>query len=135
MRSSAVRGKAGPGRLIGRPNKTLGQARENVAEVFRLLGGVEAMGKWARNHPTEFYRKIYPKLVAVDVQAKPEKALKPDNSAKEALERVLLGIIASRQDGHAEDPLVTDHVPSEGAAPEPVVGCTNGSAAVRKRSG
>jgi hypothetical protein len=100
-----------------------------------MLGGVEGMVKWARNHPTEFYCKIYIKLIVVDVQPKTGEALKQDaESASEALERVFLGIIASRQDGHEEGPLATDHHPSEGAAPELVVDRTNGSAAVGKRS-
>jgi hypothetical protein len=58
MRDSADRGKAGPGRPAGRPDKNPGQAKENIAEVFERLGGVEGMVKWARNHPTEFYCKI-----------------------------------------------------------------------------
>ena len=136
MRHSAVHGKPGPGRPARRPNKIRGQAKDNIAEVFERLGGVEGMVKWARNHATAFYSKIYPKLIGVDVQAKTDEALKQDdNSASEALERLLLNILASRQDGHEKDPSVTDHDPSGGASSELVVGRTNGSAAVGKRSG
>jgi len=136
MRHSAVHGKPGPGHPAGRPNKITGQAKENIAEVFERLGGVEGMVKWARNHATAFYSKIYPKLIGVDVQAKTDEALKQDdNSASEALERLLLNILASRQDGHEKDPSVTDHDPSGGPAPESAVARTNGSAAVGKRSG
>jgi hypothetical protein len=135
MRHSAVRGKPGPGRPAGRPNKITGQAKENIAECFDMLGGVEGMFEWARNHQAEFYCKIYIKLIGVDVEPKTDEVLEQDNSsASEALKRALLGIIASRQDGHEEDPLATDHHPSEGAAPELVVGRANGSAAVGKRS-
>jgi hypothetical protein len=136
MRDSAVHGKPGPGRPAGRPNKITGQAKENIAEVFERLGGVEGMVRWARNHPTGFYCKIYPKLIGVDVQAKTDEALKQDdNSASEAVERALRNILASRQDGHEKDPSVTDHDPSGGASSKLVVGRTNGSAAVGKRSG
>jgi hypothetical protein len=100
MRHSAVHGKPGPGRLAGRPNKITGQAKENIAEVFEMLGGVEGMLKWARNRPAEFYCKIYPKLIGVHVQAKTDEALKQDaESASEALERLILNIRASRQEG------------------------------------
>ena len=85
MRHSALRGKTGTGRPAGRT----GQAKENIAECFEMLGGVEGMVKWARNHPTEFYCKIYPKLIGVDVQAKTDEALKQDaESTSEALERL-----------------------------------------------
>jgi hypothetical protein len=136
MRHSANRGKAGPGRPARRPDKNPGQAKENIAEVFEMLGGVEGMVKWARNRPTAFYCKIYPKLIGVHVQAETDEALKQDdNSVSEALERLILNIRASRQDGHEKDPSVTDHDPSGGAAPESAVARTNGSAAVGKCSG
>jgi hypothetical protein len=136
MRHSAVHGKPEPGRPAGRSNKIkiTGQATENIAEVFERLGGVEGMVKWASNHPTEFYCKIYPKLIGVDVQAKTDEALKQE-PALEALERVLRNIRASRQDGYEKDRFVTDHDASGGAAPESAVARTNGSAAVGKRSG
>jgi hypothetical protein len=69
MRHSADRGKAGPGRPARRPDKNPRQAKENIAEVFERLGGVEGMLKWARYHPTAFFSKIYPKLIGVDVLA------------------------------------------------------------------
>jgi hypothetical protein len=132
MRHSALRGKTGPGRPAGRT----GQAKDNVAECFEMLGGVEGMVKWARNHPTEFYCKLYPKLIGVDVLAKTDEAPKQNaESASEALERVLLSIMASRQDRHEKQPCMTDHDPSGGAAPEPAVARAKGSAAVDKRSG
>jgi hypothetical protein len=136
MRHSAVDGKPGPGRPARRANKITGQAKENIAEVFEMLGGVEAMAKWARNHQTEFYCKIYIKLIGVDVQAETDEALKrDDNSAFKALERALLGNFASRQDGNEKDPVVTDHDASGGAAPESAVARTNGLSAVGERSG
>jgi hypothetical protein len=116
------------GLLAGRPNKikVTGQAKENIAEVFEILGGVDGMVKWASNHPTEFYCKIYPTLIGVDVQAKTDEALKQE-PASEALERVLRNIQASRQDGYKKDPFVTNHDASGGAAPESTVARTNGS--------
>ena len=132
MRQSALRGKTGPGRPAGRT----GQAKDNIAECFEMLGGIEGMVKWALNHRTEFYRKIYPKLIGVDVLAKTDEVPKQDaESVSKALERILLGIMASRQDGHEKEPFMTDHDPRGGAASESAVARTNGSAAVDKRSG
>ncbi len=132
LRHSTLRGKTGPGRPAGRT----GQAKENIAECFVMLGGVEGMVKWARNRPTEFYCKIYIKLIGVDVLAKTDKAPRQDaESASEALERLLLSIWASRQERTGKEPFMTDHDPRGGAAPESAVARTNGSAAVDKRSG
>ena len=101
-----------------------------------MLGGVEGMVRWARNRPTDFYCKIYPKLIGVEVLAKTDEAPKQDaESVSEALKRILLGIMASRQDGHETERFVTDHDPRGGAAPESAAARMNGSAAVDKRSG
>jgi hypothetical protein len=132
VRHSTVRGKSGPGRPTGRPNKTTGLAKDNIAETFEMLGGVEGLLRWAKQHPKEFYCKVYPRLVPVDVQAaKTDEAVKKeDNSAREALGRIFEGIFAARQDRHAADTVVNDHDPDAGAAPELVR--THKSAAVRK---
>ena len=131
MRHSALRGKTGPGRPAGRT----GQAKDNIAECFEMLGGIEGMVKWALNHRTEFYRKIYPKLIGVEVPAKTAEAPKQDaESLSEAVERALRSVRASRQDEHEKEPFMTDHDP-RGDAPESAVARTNGSAAVDKRSG
>jgi hypothetical protein len=122
MRQSALRGKTGP----GRPARRTGQATDNIAEVFEMLGGVDGMVKWARNRPTEFYCKIYPKLIGVDVPAKTDEVPKQDaESVSKALERVLLGIMASRQHGREKEPFMTDHDPRGGAASESAVARTN----------
>jgi hypothetical protein len=39
--------KAGPGRRKGVPNVLSGQAKENIAEAFERLGGVDGMVRWA----------------------------------------------------------------------------------------
>jgi hypothetical protein len=126
----------GPGRPTGRSAKTTGEAKDNIAEVFQILGGVEGMAKWATQHPKEFYCRVYPKLIGVNVQAaKSDETLKrDDNSAKEALARIFDGIFAARQNRHADDPVVIDQDQSGGAAPESAVARTNGSAAVGKGS-
>jgi hypothetical protein len=101
-----------------------------------MLGGVEGMLKWARNHPTEFYRKIYVKVIGVEVLAQTDEAPKQDaESVWEAVERALLSIRDSRQDGHEKERFTNDHDPRGGAAPESAVARTTGSAAVDKRSG
>ena len=56
----------GAGRKKGQPNKTTTKAREAFALAFDSIGGGTALGKWARENPTEFY-KLYARLIPVDV--------------------------------------------------------------------
>lgn len=44
----------------GSLNKTSHSVRSNVLAVFDMIGGREAMAKWAKENPSEFY-KLYGK--------------------------------------------------------------------------
>jgi len=60
----------GPGRRKGSKNKLSKAAKENIAAVFEVLGGVRGMATWAKRTPRNmesFYRDIYPKILALDV--------------------------------------------------------------------
>lgn len=57
--------RPGAGRKKGVPNKLSGQAKENMAEAFRLLGGVKQFVAWAENNQTDFY-KLYARLLPVE---------------------------------------------------------------------
>jgi hypothetical protein len=60
----------GPGRPKGSKNKLSGIAKENIASVFDGLGGVKGMTDWVKASPRNketFYRDIYPKILALDV--------------------------------------------------------------------
>lgn len=51
------------GRQKGVPNAISGQAKENIAAVFVRLGGTAAMARWAKRNQSEFYTRIYPRIL------------------------------------------------------------------------
>ena len=61
------KGRAGPGRPKGVPNKISTSAREAVLQVFEAIGGVAAFSKWAKENPTEYY-KIHSRLLPKEVE-------------------------------------------------------------------
>jgi hypothetical protein len=61
----------GPGRPKGMPNKTSRIAKENIETVYAGLGGVKEHIAFLKRHPkclADFYRDVYPKLLAINVQ-------------------------------------------------------------------
>lgn len=54
------------GRKAGTPNKLTQAAKDNIAEAFSLLGGVEGLVKWAQANPTQFYTSLYTKIVPLN---------------------------------------------------------------------
>lgn len=69
-----MKGEKTGGRTKGTPNKLGASAKENAIEVFNLLQENDATSllTWAKQNPTDFYTKIYTKLIpaAVDLDAK-----------------------------------------------------------------
>jgi hypothetical protein len=63
---SGNRGKRGPGRPKGSPNKLTRAFKEAVLNVYNGLGGDPAMLRWAAKNPTEFY-KIAARLIPHEV--------------------------------------------------------------------
>jgi hypothetical protein len=57
--------RPGAGRKAGTPNKLNAQAKENLAEAFRRIGGVKTLAKWAEDNQTEFF-KLYARLLPVE---------------------------------------------------------------------
>lgn len=43
-------------------------ARECVLVAFEMIGGVERMAAWAKDNPTEFYTKLFPKVITKEVE-------------------------------------------------------------------
>jgi hypothetical protein len=55
------------GRPKGARNKVTRTTRENIEQVFLMLGGVKAFRDWAEKEPTDFY-KIYSRLLPRDIE-------------------------------------------------------------------
>jgi hypothetical protein len=52
----------------GSPNKLSADAKEDVIAVFVGLGGPAKMKEWAEKNLTDFYTKIFAKLIPLNVQ-------------------------------------------------------------------
>jgi hypothetical protein len=64
------KGKAGPGRPKGVPNKTTAAFKEAVELAAQALGGNERLVAWAKEDPKnerDFWVVIYPKLAPLQV--------------------------------------------------------------------
>lgn len=117
--------KGGPGRPKGVPNKITTEAKTAIAMAFEGIGGLPALITWAKKNATNraiFYTHIYTKLIPVQVAGKID--LREDSSASHAaavFERILLGIIDSRQDGSEEAPVIIDAEPNREPTPQLVL--------------
>jgi hypothetical protein len=54
------------GRKKGTQNKLTLNVRDEILQVFHDIGGVKAMGEWAKENRTEYF-KIFSKLIPKDV--------------------------------------------------------------------
>jgi len=61
------KGKPGPGRPKGLPNKLTRGAKEAFALAFDNLGGAKGLTEWGRDNLTEFY-KLYSRLIPTEQQ-------------------------------------------------------------------
>lgn len=61
-----MKGKKTGGRVAGTPNKFTSSVKEAFGEAFNMLGGAEALFKWAQRNQTDFY-KLASKLIPADV--------------------------------------------------------------------
>jgi hypothetical protein len=59
------RGKPGPGRPKGSPNKLTRAAKEAFGLAFEKLGGIKALTEWGEDNRTEFY-KLYARLIPTE---------------------------------------------------------------------
>lgn len=62
------KGKPGPGRKKGVPNKTTTAAKEAIALAAEGLGGTDRLVAWAKEdkrNECAFWASIYPKLIPV----------------------------------------------------------------------
>lgn len=56
------------GRRKGSLNKVTATVKETVLDVFRDMGGLDTMTKWALDNQTDFYR-LFAKLLPLQVDA------------------------------------------------------------------
>lgn len=54
------------GRPKGAPNRLSSIVKQNIIDVFDLIGGTEGMVKWAKRNKTQFY-KLYARLLPTEV--------------------------------------------------------------------
>jgi hypothetical protein len=57
-------------------------AREAIEAEFDSLGGVAALTAWAGKNPNEFYTRIWPKLLPLQISSDPENPLIPSGEPK-----------------------------------------------------
>lgn len=68
------------GRKVGSVNKLTSTVKEAFGEAFELLGGAEALVKWAQLNKTEFYKlasKLIPADLNVGIVEQPEARVYP----------------------------------------------------------
>ena len=70
--------KGNPGRPKGIPSKTAWIVRKALAGAFEDIGGMEVFVQWAKNNQTDFYTKLWVKLL-------PNTVDDDDDSAKDAI--------------------------------------------------
>lgn len=64
--------RKGRGRPAGAQNKVSKEAKQAIAEAAEALGGVDRLVDWAKEAPENekaFWTTVYPKLIAVTVDA------------------------------------------------------------------
>ena len=76
--------KPGPGRPKGSQNKFGRLARENIVTVFEQMGGTEAMAEWARENRTEFYSRIYARMLPSEAHVTTESESRPVQEMSDA---------------------------------------------------
>lgn len=71
----------GRGRPKGSQNKVSKSAKETIAEAAEKLGGMDRIVKWAKEAPDNekaFWVTIYPKIVALNIDANVKTDLSPE---------------------------------------------------------
>lgn len=64
-------------------------ARQKVLGVFEMIGGEEAMAEWADRNKSDFYTKLFPKIIGKEVE----------HTASEGVESLLAKLDAAEQSG------------------------------------
>lgn len=67
--------RKGAGAKAGVPRTKTKKAYEAIELAFEGIGGVEALTRWARENPSDFYKTIFPKIIPVQIGGDPENPL------------------------------------------------------------
>jgi hypothetical protein len=59
--------KCNKGRTPGAQNKLNRQCKEMIATCFENIGGIKGLTEWAKTHRTEFYCRLYARLIGLEV--------------------------------------------------------------------
>lgn len=76
------------------------EVHELVMACYRRMGGIQALTDWAKKHPTDFYTKVFVKLVPLQIAGKltvEDKRKPQEMTTDEILER-LSEIAAERRE-------------------------------------
>lgn len=95
-----------PGRPAGTVNHTTSKLKGNILNVFQNLGGERKMTEWAEKNLTDFYTKVWVKLLPQEIKgtgfiAPPEKVTKEDSDkefARKMLYAINTGIYEAKQE-------------------------------------
>jgi hypothetical protein len=62
-------------------------ARECVLIAFEMIGGVDRMASWANENPSEFFTKLYPKVITREVELNASRGMEDLLAELDARER------------------------------------------------
>lgn len=62
-----AKGKKTGGRTAGTPNKQTKAVKQCILNAFEHIGGVQNLAKWAMENQTDFYTKMYVKVMPTEV--------------------------------------------------------------------
>lgn len=80
------------GRTAGTPNKLSSKTKDAIWEVFHGLGDTEEMLAWAKDNKGDFYTKIWPRLIPMEIHGKgftPPKTNTKEESAADFARKLL----------------------------------------------
>lgn len=63
------------GRKKGASNKVTTSAKEAIELAFQGLGGVKALTTWAKKNPNEFYTRVWPRILPLQLSGDTENPL------------------------------------------------------------
>lgn len=82
------------GRTKGAKNIVTRSMKNSILETFELIGGVKHLAMWASENPSDFYTKVWIKLLPVDIEVKADVNVTQATSAIDWIDSVVSTIYA-----------------------------------------